>query len=121
MNFKQIFIVPVIFISMLGLRPLFQEDSYDQPPVFKGNTKEAFPKYIFSKIDKSKYKVTRTYFFELKADEKGKIVDAGLKNGEDNDLAKEIIIIIKKMPKWSPAQKDSKRVKSTFIVPLSFK
>ena len=121
MKFRQIFIISFVLISILGFKPLLQGDSSDTIPVYRSNTKVEFPKYIFSKIDKSKYQVTRTYFFEFKANEKGKIVDAGLRTGEIDELAKEIIKIVKKMPKWSPAQKDGKNVGATFVVPFTFK
>lgn len=119
MNFKQLFIIPAILISTLGFKPSFQEKGDNQSATFKGNTNVEFPKYVFSKIDKVKYKKSRPFFLELTTNEKGKIVSCNLKNGE-NEEAKEVIDIVKKMPKWSPAKKDGKNIVSTFVVPLSF-
>ncbi len=109
----------ILLISFLGIGFCVQAKSENTPSKFKGNTNIEFPKYIFSKIDKSKYQKTRTFFLELTTNEKGKIIDVKLKNGQ-LDEAKEIINIVRKMPKWSPAKNNGKKIISTFIVPLSF-
>ena len=118
MKLSKIIIIPLVLLYCNSLYHFIQENSYDTVPVFNGNTKEEFPKYIFSKIDKNKFKASHPYFFEIQADEKGKIINASLKNGDDNELAKEIIKTIKSMPNWTPAKKDGKSVAAKFIAPL---
>lgn len=113
-------IISIFIISLFSASLFAQEKNNDALPVFKGNTKEEFSKYIFSKIDKSKYQDSRKIFLELKTDEGGKVIDCNVKNGNYEE-AKEIIEIVKKMPTWSPAKKDGKSIPYTFIVPLSFK
>lgn len=119
MILKQFLIAPILCVSLFTISILSQGSPTYTLPEFKRNSNIEFPKYIFSKLDKNKYKKTRTFFMEIKTNEKGIVVDANLKNGDFNE-AKEIIEIIKKMPKWSPAKKDGKNVSATFVIPLSF-
>jgi hypothetical protein len=108
----------ILFITFITL---LKGSNIVKIPIFRGNTSVEFPKFINSKIDRNKFKINQTYFFELTTNEKGKVENARLKIGEEDETTKEIIKIIMKMPKWTPKKEKGKSIKAVFVVPLVYK
>ncbi len=54
-------------------------------------------------------------------DKKGKITQVEAIRGENEALKKEAVRVVKKMPRWTPAQKDGKPVRSRLNLPVMFR
>ena len=64
-----------------------------------------------------------TLFVEIEISKTGKILGSKAVKVPDGMeiLEKKAIVAVKKMPQWKPAEKDGKKVKSSYILPISFR
>ena len=60
-------------------------------------------------------------FVEFIIDQKGKVTNVKLKRSVDKELDAEAIRVVSLMPDWNPGEKDGKKVKTSFIIPINFK
>ena len=54
-------------------------------------------------------------------DTDGKVIDAQVKKGAEQELDDEALRVIESMPPWKPATKDGKPVKQEMVLPVKFK
>ncbi len=60
-------------------------------------------------------------FVEFVLNRKGKIIDVAIKKGVSKDLDDEAMRVVSSMPDWIPGEKDGKKVKVMYIVPINFR
>ena len=61
-------------------------------------------------------------FVEFVVGKQGKITNVTIKKGVNNNaLDSEAVRVVSSMPDWSPGEKDGKKVKVMYIVPINFK
>jgi len=93
----------------------FRAKEYDTPAVFKDGTSffEAYisPNFHYKESMENKDAIVH-YEFTIGVD--GKVSDVTILSSTDEDFSKELIKVIKRSPKWVPAQKDGKPVPYTF-------
>jgi len=89
-------------------------NDYDSPAVFKGGVSffEAYisPHFRYKESMVGKSALVR---YEFTVGEDGKISDVQIISSTDEDFAKELVRVIKRSPKWTPALKDGKPVPYT--------
>jgi len=89
-------------------------NDYDSPAVFKDGVSffEAYisPNFRFKESMEGKSAVVH---YEFTVGEDGKIGDVTITSTTDETIAKELIRVIKRSPKWTPAMKDGKPVPFT--------
>lgn len=87
---------------------------YDSPAVFKDGSSffQAYisPNFVYSEKMSQKSAVVH---YEFTVGEDGKISDVTVTSSTDEDFSKELIRVIKRSPKWTPATKDGKPVPYT--------
>lgn len=91
-----------------------RNDDYDTPAVFKDGVSffQSYisPNFVYSEKMSGKSAVVH---YEFTVGEDGKISDVTITSSTDEDFSKELIRVIKRSPKWSPATKDGKPVPYT--------
>ena len=91
-----------------------RDGDYDTPAIFKDGTSffqtHISPNFVYSEKMSGKSAVVH-YEFIVGAD--GKISDVTITSSTDEDFSKELIRVIKRSPKWTPATKEGKPVSYT--------
>ena len=62
--------------------------------------------------------VSGRIYIEFVVEKEGSISQVKVLRGIENNLDKEVLEIIKKMPKWIPGTKDGKAVRTHFLLPI---
>lgn len=88
-----------------------RDGDYDTPAVFRDGASffQAYiqPNFVYSEKMSGKSAVVH---YEFTVGEDGKIRDVTINSSTDEDYSKELIRVIKRSPKWTPATKDGKPV-----------
>lgn len=96
----------------------------DKLPEFPGG-EGALTKYIASNVQYPKLaiekKISGIVIVLFVINEKGKVVEAKLKQKVSPCLDKEALRVINSMPNWKPGEKDNKTVKSIMQIPVNFR
>lgn len=91
-----------------------RDGDYDTPAVFKDGVSffqaHISPNFVYSEKMSRKSAVVH-YEFTVGAD--GRISDVTITSSTDEDFSKELVRVIKRSPKWTPATKDGKPVPYT--------
>ena len=91
-----------------------RKDDYDTPAVFKDGVsffqEYISPNFVYSEKMSGKSAVVH---YEFTVGEDGKISDVTITSSTDEDFSKELIRVIKRSPKWTPATKDGRPVPYT--------
>ena len=91
-----------------------RDGDYDTPAVFKDGTSffqaHISPNFVYSEKMSGKSAVVH---YEFTVGEDGKISDVTIISSTDEDFSKELVRVIKRSPKWTPATKDGKPVSYT--------
>ena len=129
----------VTFILSLGFSGIVSAAEQDSPtspqdePVYK--VVEEMPKFPGGQDALTNYMVTNvkypenarkngvqgTVFVTFVVEKDGKISDARVLKGVDEELDKEALRVVSEMPKWSPGKEKGKPVKVQFNLPIAFK
>ncbi len=62
-----------------------------------------------------------TVFIEFVVDTNGSIINVKVLRSVDPDLDAEAIRVVKAMPKWKPGEQQGKKVRTTYVLPISFR
>lgn len=62
-----------------------------------------------------------TVFIAFVVNSKGKVTKANVKKSAEKSLDDEALRVINKMPKWTPGEKDGKKVNVEMVLPIKFK
>jgi TonB family protein len=121
---KVVFIEPIektIEINTNSKAP--QEKEVDKLPEYPGGT-EAMIKYLTSNIRYPeialKEKTTGKVFVSFVVAKDGKVTKATIKKGVSKELDAEALRVVTAMPKWTPGEKDGKKVDAEMVLPVSF-
>lgn len=99
-------------------------DEVDKMPEFKGGM-EGLVKYMQAEVKypktAEKENIQGKVFVEFIVDSKGNVKDAKVKKGADELLNKEALRVVSSMPKWTPGEKEGKKVNVRMILPVVFK
>jgi hypothetical protein len=91
-----------------------RDGDYDTPAVFKNGVSffQSYisPNFVYSEKMSQKSAVVH---YEFTVGEDGRISDVTITSSTDEDFPKELIRVIKRSPKWTPATKDGKPVPYT--------
>lgn len=108
-------------------KPITNDEVYttaDVMPEFKGG-QEALFSYLGSNIkypEKAKTeKLEGTVFIQFVIDESGKVMQTKVLKGVSEELDNEALRVIDNMPDWKAGEKDGKKVKVQYNIPIKFK
>jgi protein TonB len=131
MTKKHFCFISILFISHFAkgqqdttvvIKPDSVYENVDVPASFKGG-REAWAKYVGNKLEYPSYALRHgiqgQVIVRFVVEEDGSIKDVEAKYGPD-ELHHEAIRIVQKSPKWIPAQRNGKYVKSYMSQPIMF-
>ncbi|HLG34869.1 MAG TPA: energy transducer TonB, partial [Bacteroidia bacterium] len=123
-NFESIDWIPVnVPVKSEGATVIWGGDQVDKAPVFPGGRDEL---YSFLKRELKKNNINlnnrsvRNIDVTLRIDADGSVEKAEISKAANKDLNKAIVSAMKKMPSWTPAEKDGKKVKVFYRITLTF-
>lgn len=99
-------------------------DKVDKMPEFPGGQKEMM-KYLGSKIvypkDAMDKEIEGKTFISFVVDKSGKIRDVNVMKTDHEIFNDPSVKVIKKMPNWTPGEKDGKKVNVKIVLPIVYK
>lgn len=120
----------ILAISLLQLKasPASLEQKHisqaDTIPTFNGG-QEALINYLVKEIKypeaAQKDNIQGTVVVSFTVNKKGSVEDAKVVKGVNTDLDSEALRVVEAMPKWTPAEKNGKKVAGTYILPIAFR
>jgi len=89
--------------------------TFDTPPVF-GTGASFYQAYIYPHFQYTEYMADKQAIveYEFTVGEDGKLRDINIISSTDEAFSKELVRVLKRCPKWTPAMKDGKPVPYTF-------
>ena len=89
--------------------------TFDTPPVF-GTGASFYQAYIYPHFQYTEYMADKQAIveYEFTVGEDGKLRDIHIISSTDEAFSKELVRVLKRCPKWTPAMKDGKPVPYTF-------
>lgn len=113
---KKLLLILIIFLTSLGVKA-----QKLAPPQFSGGDK-AFHDFLdqnlkWPKDSLIKQGVVKIGFF---VESNGTLTDIKLSQGFNPEFDKEALRVIKLSPKWVPATRDGKSIKSKYSVPIQY-
>ena len=98
--------------------------AYDEAPVFKGGT-VGISQFVGTNLKfpkkARKDKVAGDVVVEFVIEKDGSVGDINITSSLTPECDQAVVDMVKKMPKWTPARKDNKDVRSLYTMPVSFK
>lgn len=94
-------------------------------PKFRGGGLAEFQKWVQKKVEYSEEAqelgLEGKVVILFAVDEKGEVSNVNVKRGVDPMLDNEVVRVLKKSPKWAPAENNGFKVKIWFYLPVTFK
>ncbi|MFH1197224.1 MAG: energy transducer TonB [bacterium] len=113
-------IILLIFASLLLLKfELFAQDKLDKVPFPAGGIEE-LAKNVKYPVEAKEAKIQGKVMVKVVVDEKGKVVETTILQSVSHGLDEAAINAIK-ATKFTPGEKDGKKVKAEVVIPISFK
>ena len=124
-----------LFFACAPMLTMAQEDAtveedntvytaYDEAPVFKGGT-VGISQFVGTNLKfpkkARKENVTGDVVVEFVIEKDGSVGDVNITTSLTPECDQAVVDMVKKMPKWTPARKDNKDVRSLYTMPVSFK
>lgn len=97
------------------------EEQVDKKAVFSGGDLNAYiTKYLQSNLTENEKKNKENYEVTFIITDEGSVVGVKFLKGNDKMIQAKIYNMLITMPKWIPAEKNGKKVNTSFILPIRF-
>ncbi|WP_091140733.1 energy transducer TonB [Flavobacterium caeni] len=99
--------------------PVYRADQVDVKAEFPGGMSK-FYEYLIKNFKRPEKRVPGKVFLSFVVESDGSIKKVRIvKNEVDAEFGNEAIRVLKMSPKWIPAEKDGKKVRSLFSIPIN--